>query len=105
MAKCNMLRRDWGATPRWVFRAPARELDINGLARITVGLEVARDVERVVREGPRRNDQVADRDIALRGGGADADGKQWYLRLACGFDSRGGIDARVLSAISNNDNT
>ena len=60
------LRGDGRAAAGRVLRAAARELDFDRLAGVTVGLQIAGDVERVVRKRAGRHDQVAERDVALR---------------------------------------
>ena len=89
--------------PAGSWRAAAGELDVDRLAGVTVGLQIAGDVERVVREGAGGNDQVADGDVVLGGGRADADGVERHLGLLGGFDRGAGLDAGVLGAIGNDD--
>ncbi len=81
-------------------RVSSTSTDWSGIA---VGLQIAGDVERVVREGAGRHDEVAEGDVALGSGGADADGVERHVRLAGGFDRGARLDAGVLSAVGDND--
>ena len=98
-----MLGGDWRTGAAFVLRAAAGELDVDRLAGVAAGLQVAGDVERVVRESAGRHDEVAERDVALGSGGAEADGIERHARLAGGFDGGARFDAGVLSAVGHDD--
>ena len=81
--KRDPLRGDGRSAAGRVLRATSRELNFHRLAGIAVGLQIAGDVERVVRKRARGNDQITDRDIALHDGRTDADRIERDLRNCC----------------------
>ncbi len=103
--KRHALRGDRRAGAALVLRAAAGELDIDGLACVAVGLKVTGDVERIVWEGARGHDDIADCDVALGGGGTDADCVERHACVAGCFDRGARFDAGILGAVGHYDYT
>ena len=101
----NPLRRDRRTAAGRVLRASASEFNFDRLTGVTIGLQIAGDVQRVVRKRPGRDDQIANGDIPLGGRRTDSDREERHLRLIRRFDGRGRIDARILSAIGNHNHS